>query len=130
MSLNKMKLNELKKQVKERNIKGLNIKNITYIKKADLIALLKNNDVNNVLISEKQMDIFEKEEMSKSRPQIKSKLNEWRDWLVNHIPESINNVTNENFKTFKNKIMMLYKKDKDEKPGIVDNHDKHTICSY
>ena len=115
MSLNKMKLNELKLLAKEYNLKGY-----SHLNKADLINLISNAE------KEKQMDIFEKEEMSKSRPQIKSKLNEWRDWLVNHIPESIKNVADENFKTLKNKIMMLYKKDKDDKPEIVDNHDKHT----
>ena len=33
-----------------------------------------------------EMDIFEQQEMSKSRPQVTSKLNDWYDWLINHVP--------------------------------------------
>ena len=33
------------------------------------------------------MDIFEQQEMSKSRPQVKGKLKKWCDWLVNHVPK-------------------------------------------
>ena len=36
-----------------------------------------------------EMDIFEQQEMSKSRPQVKSKLNDWYDWLVNHVPKAV-----------------------------------------
>ena len=31
------------------------------------------------------MDIFEQQEISKSRPQVKSKLNKWYDCLINHV---------------------------------------------
>ena len=31
-------------------------------------------------LSPQEMDIFEQQEMSKSRPQVKSKLNDWYDW--------------------------------------------------
>ena len=55
-----------------------------------------------------EMDIFEQQEMSKSRPQVKSKLNDWYDWLVNHVPSTIKDGTSRAFKTFKNKIMGLY----------------------
>ena len=37
--------------------------------------------------SPQEMDIFEQQEMSKSRPQVKGKLNKWYDWLlINHVP--------------------------------------------
>ena len=36
--------------------------------------------------SPQEMDEFEKEEMIKSRPVVKNKLNEWYDWLVDHAP--------------------------------------------
>ena len=36
--------------------------------------------------SPQEMDIFEQQEISKSRPQVKTKLNKWYDWLINHVP--------------------------------------------
>ena len=33
--------------------------------------------------SPQEMDIFERQEMSKSRPQVKGKLNKWYDWYYN-----------------------------------------------
>ena len=36
--------------------------------------------------SPQEMGIFEQQEMSKSRPQVKTKLNKWYDWLINHVP--------------------------------------------
>ena len=54
------------------------------------------------------MDIFEQQEMSKSRPQVKSKLSEWYDWLINHVPKPIKDGASKPFKTFKDKIMGLY----------------------
>ena len=39
--------------------------------------------------TKQEMDIFEQREMSKSRPQVKSKLNKWCDWLINHVPKPI-----------------------------------------
>ena len=46
--------------------------------------------------------------MSKSRPQVKSKLNKWYDWLINHVPKPIKDGASRAFKTFKDKIMGLY----------------------
>ena len=54
------------------------------------------------------MDIFEQQEMSKSRPQVKSKLNDWYNWLVNHVPKTVKDKVSRAFKTFKDKIMGLY----------------------
>ena len=54
--------------------------------------------------SPQEMDIFEKQEMSKSRPQVKNKLNDWYDWLVNHVPKSVKDKASRAFK----KIMGLY----------------------
>ena len=42
--------------------------------------------------SSPDMDIFEQQEMSKSRPQVKGKLNKWYDWLINHVPRPIKDV--------------------------------------
>ena len=54
------------------------------------------------------MDIFEQQEMSKSRPQVKGKLNKWYDWLINHVPKPIKDGASKTFKTFKDKVMGLY----------------------
>ena len=49
--------------------------------------------------SPQEMDIFEQQEMSKSRPQVKSKLNKWYDWLLNHVPKPIKDGASKSFKT-------------------------------
>ena len=54
------------------------------------------------------MDIFEQQEMSKSRPQVKGKLNKWYDWLINHVPKPIKGGASKAFKTFKDKVTGLY----------------------
>ena len=54
------------------------------------------------------MDIFEQQEMSKSRLQVKTKLNKWYDWLINHVPKRIKDGASKAFKTFKDKVMGLY----------------------
>ena len=46
--------------------------------------------------------------MSKSRPQVKSKLNKWYDWLISHVPKPIKDGASKAFKTFKDKIMEFY----------------------
>ena len=46
--------------------------------------------------------------MSKSRPQVKSELNDWYNWLVNHVPRTVKDKVSRAFKTFKDKIMGLY----------------------
>ena len=56
------------------------------------------------------MDIFEQQEMSKSRPQVNGKLNKWYNWLINHVPKSIKDGASKAFKTFNYKVMGLYNK--------------------
>ena len=46
--------------------------------------------------------------MSKSRPQVKGKLNKWYDWLINHVPKPIKDGTSKAFKSFEDKVMGLY----------------------
>ena len=58
--------------------------------------------------SPQEMDIFEQQEMSKSRPQVKGKLNKWYDWLINHVLKPIKDGASKAFKTFKDKVMGLY----------------------
>ena len=58
--------------------------------------------------SPQEMDISEQQEMSKSRPQVKTKLNKWYNWLINHVPKPIKDGASKAFKTFKDKVMGLY----------------------
>ena len=58
--------------------------------------------------SPQEMDIFEQQEISKSRPQVKTKLNKWYDWLINHVPKPIKDGASKAFKTFKDKVIGLY----------------------
>ena len=58
--------------------------------------------------SPQEMDIFEQQEISKSRPQVKTKLNKWYDWLINHVPKPIKDGASKAFKTFKDKVMELH----------------------
>ena len=58
--------------------------------------------------SPQEMDIFEQQEKSKSRPQVKGKLNKWYDWLINHVPKPIKDYPSRAFETFKDKVMGLY----------------------
>ena len=58
--------------------------------------------------TQQEMDIFEQQDMSKGRPQVKSKLNKWYYWLINHVPKPIKDGVSKAFKTFKDKIMGLY----------------------
>ena len=58
--------------------------------------------------SPQEMDIFEQQEIGKSRPQVKTKLNKWYDWLINHVPKPIKDGASKAFKTFKDKVMGLY----------------------
>ena len=58
--------------------------------------------------SPQEMDIFEQQEMSKIRPQVKTRLNKWYDWLINHVPKPIKDGASKAFKTFNDKVMGLY----------------------
>ena len=62
----------------------------------------------NIIPSPQEMDEFQKEEMKKSRPVVKNKLNEWYDWLVNYVPEPIKNAVSKAFLRAKNSILRLY----------------------
>ena len=59
-------------------------------------------------LSPQEMNIFEQQDMSKSRPQVTSKLNDCYDWLVNHVPKTIKDGASRAFKTFKDRIIGLY----------------------
>ena len=121
-----MRMPELKSLTRERRLR-----NYSRMRKAELVALLQNNpppaprtrppppppptqtwepidDRRPRKPSPEEMDIFEQQEISKSRPQIKTKLNKWYDWLINHVPKPIKDGASKAFKTFKDKVMGLY----------------------
>ena len=54
--------------------------------------------------SPQKMDIFEQQEISKSRPQVKTKLNKWYDWLINHVPKAIKNGASKGLKLLRIKL--------------------------
>ena len=87
----------------------------------------------NVMPGLRDMDIFKQQEMRKNRPQVTSKLNEWHDWLVNHVPKTIKDKASRAFKTFKDKVMGLYNRVKGKKNTNTGNelNEKETrIKSY
>ena len=121
-----MRMPELKSLARERRLR-----NYSRMRKAGLVALLQNSppprqsrastsptsptqtwepidDRRPRKPSPQEMDIFEQQEMSKSRPQVKGKLNKWYDWLINHVPKPIKDGASRAFKTFKDKVMELY----------------------
>ena len=100
-----MRMPELKSLARERRFRGY-----SRMRKAELVALLQNSpppgqsrastsptpptqtwepidDRRLRKPSLQEIDIFEQQEMSKSRPQVKGKLNKWYDWLINHVPK-------------------------------------------
>ena len=112
-----MRMPELKSLARERRLR-----NYSRMRKAELVVLLQNNpppapptqtwepidDRKPRKPSSQEMDIFEQQDMSKSRPQVKTKLNKWYNWLINHVPKPIKDGASKAFKTFKDKVMGLY----------------------
>ena len=120
-----MRVPELKALARDRGLR-----NYSRMRKTELVALLQNNGPSPSRIggparsvghasprppthpwrapTRQEMDIFERQEMSKSRPQFKNKLNKWYDWLINHVPKPIRDGASKAFKTFKDKIVGLY----------------------
>ena len=121
-----MRMPELKSVAREHRLRGY-----SQMRKAELVALLQNSpppgqssastfptppiqtwepidDRRLRKSSPQEMDIFEQQEMSKSRPQVKGKLNKWYDWLINHVPKPIKDGASRAFKTSKDKVMGLY----------------------
>ena len=60
-----------------------------------------------IISSPQEMDEFEKEEMKKSRPVVRNRLNEWHDWLFDYVPKPIKSTVNKAFSRTKNSILGL-----------------------
>ena len=54
------------------------------------------------------IDIFEQQEMQKNRSVVKTKLNEWYNWLADYVPKPIREPVSNAFSKVKNHIMGLY----------------------
>ena len=61
-----------------------------------------------IISSPQEIDEFEKEELKKSRPVVKHRLNEWYDWLVDYVPKSIDNAFSKAFSRAENSILGMY----------------------
>ena len=126
MEYENMRMPELKSLTRKRRLRGY-----SRMRKAELVALLQNNpppgqscastsptpstqtwepidDRRLRKPSRQEMDIFEGQEMSKSQPQVKDKLNKWYNWLINHVPKPIKYGASKAFKPFKDKVMGLH----------------------
>ena len=131
MKYENMRVTKLKALARDRWLR-----NYSRMRKAELVALLRNNpppsrssppprmstwkpiddrrsrqpprSVGSVTPTQQEMDIFEQQEMSKSRPQVKNKLNDWYDWLIYYVPKPIKDGASKAFRTFKDKVMGLY----------------------
>ena len=132
MDYENMRMPELKSLARDRGLR-----NYSQMRKAELVAVLQNNpppaprtrpprptrppppppptqtweptdDRRPMAPTQQEMDIFEQQEISKYRPQVKTKLNKWYDWLKNHVPKPIKDGASKAFKTFKDKVMGLY----------------------
>ena len=116
IKMNNQTIRELRAIAKERGLRG-------YYKllKAELVALLetpvrpprrpgkrKNLGRAAILPKPEEMDVFEQHEMTKNRTVVKNKLNEWYDWLVDHVPKSVRKPTSSAFSKTKDHIMKIY----------------------
>ena len=104
MEYENMRMPELKSLTRDHGLR-----NYSWMRKAELVALLQNSpppgqsrastsptpltqtwkpmdDRRSRKPSPQEMDIFEQQEISKSRPQVKTKLNKWYDWLITMFP--------------------------------------------
>ena len=107
MEYENMRMPELRSLAREHRLRGY-----SRMRKTELVALLQNSpppgqsrastsptpptqtwepidDRRPRKPSPQEMDIFEQQEMSKSRPQVKGKLHKWYNWLINHVPKPI-----------------------------------------
>ena len=123
IKMNTKTVRELKSIAKDKGLHGY-----YKLKKADLVALLLEQSSEEmptsprrasgkerrralpvkIISSPQEMDKFEKEEMKKSRPMIKKRLNEWYNWLVDYVPKPIKNAVSKAFSRAKNSILGLY----------------------
>ena len=122
IKMNTKTVRELRSIAKDKGIRGF-----YKLKKDDLLALLLEQSSEEmptppprasgkeerhplpvkIISSPQEMDEFEKEEMKKSRPVVRNRLNEWHDWLFDYVPKPIKSTVNKAFSRTKNSILGL-----------------------
>ena len=120
IKMNTKTVRELRSIAKDKGLHGY-----YKLKKADLVALLLEQSSEEmpappprasgkeerralpvkIISSPQEMDEFEKEEMKKSRPVVKNRLNEWYDWLFDYAPKPIKSAVSKAFSRAKNSIL-------------------------
>ena len=118
--MNTKTVRELRSIAKDKGLHGY-----YKLKKADLVALLLEQSSEEmptppprasgkeerralpvkIISSPQEMDEFEKEEMKKSRPVVKNRLNEWYDWLFDYAQKPIKSAASKAFSRAKNSIL-------------------------
>ena len=135
IKLNTKTIRELRSIAKDKGLHGF-----YKLKKADLLALLleqlseemptpsprsKGKERKSVLLvkiipSPQEMNEFEKEEMTKSRPVVETRLSKLHKWLDNYVPKKIKKAIDETVITLKNTIQRLYDGPKKTLKDIVE----------
>ena len=116
IKMNNQTIRELRAIAKERGLRGY-----YKLRKDELVSLLETpirpprrpgqkKSLGKVILLPKPdaMDIFERQEMVKNRSVVKSKLNEWYNWLVGYVPKSIKEPVSNAFSKVKSGIIGLY----------------------
>ena len=116
IKMNNQTIRELRAIAKERGLRGY-----YKLRKDELVSLLETpirpprrpgqkKSLGKVILLPKPdaMYIFERQEMAKNRSVVKSKLNEWYNWLVDYVPKSIKEPVSNAFSKVKSGIMGLY----------------------
>ena len=128
IKMNNQTIRELRAIAKERGLRGY-----YKLRKAELISLLdtplrpprkpgpkKPLGKVTLLPRPEDMDIFERQEMAKNRSVVRSKLNEWYDWLVDYVPKPIKEPVKNVFNKVKSRIMRMYEKARKSLVGDVE----------
>ena len=116
IKMNNQTIRELRAIAKERGLRGY-----YKLRKAELVSILETSmrpprrpgqrmNLSRAVILPRpdQMDVFEQQEMARTRSAVKSKLNKWYDWIVDYVPESVKKPVSSAFSKAKNHIMRLY----------------------
>ena len=122
IKMNTMKVTESRKLTEEQGLKGY-----SQSRKAEFVAFLEQSSSQpvapprregkrrtgthvKIIPHPKDMDIFERQEMQRQKPLVKSKLNEWYDWLLHHVLKTVESKLSNAFKAFKETIAGLWGK--------------------
>ena len=109
--MNAMKVAELKSLARERGLRGyLKLRKAELIKLLESVPAARSVSSSQSNPSSREMDIFEKSEMAKKRSVVKTKLSEWHDWLINHVPKQIKGRVSSLFRSAKKEFLKQFDK--------------------